>query len=96
MQSLSKDADSYDNASAHVELAKKMRKRDPATAPTVGDRVAYVIIKAAKVAGVTPLGSGRAPMEIVGCCASPCPGASSFKGLAAVRMAATLTYSVLA
>ena len=42
-----------------MELAKKMRKRDPATAPTTGDRVPYVIIKAAKVrpsrgeAGVT-------------------------------------------
>jgi DNA polymerase delta subunit 1 len=31
-----------------VELAKKMKKRDPATAPTVGDRVPYVIVKAAK------------------------------------------------
>lgn len=34
--------------SAHVELAGKMRKRDPATAPAVGDRVAYVIVKGAK------------------------------------------------
>jgi DNA polymerase delta subunit 1 len=34
--------------SAHVELASKMRKRDPATAPAVGDRVAYVIVKGAK------------------------------------------------
>lgn len=31
-----------------MELAKKMRKRDMATAPGVGDRVPYVIIKAAK------------------------------------------------
>ncbi|QPG75401.1 DNA-directed DNA polymerase delta [Brettanomyces nanus] len=31
----------------HVELANRMRKRDPGSAPTVGDRVAYVIIKAA-------------------------------------------------
>ncbi|KAL6749067.1 DNA polymerase delta subunit one [Haematococcus lacustris] len=45
---LTKDADTYDTSSAHVELAKKMRKRDPATAPSVGDRVAYVIVKAAK------------------------------------------------
>ncbi|GFH33152.1 DNA polymerase, partial [Haematococcus lacustris] len=36
---LTKDADTYDTSSAHVELAKKMRKRDPATAPSVGDRV---------------------------------------------------------
>lgn len=45
---LTQDAEDYDNKAAHVELAKKMKKRDPATAPTVGDRVAYVIIKAAK------------------------------------------------
>ncbi len=31
----------------HVELADRMRKRDPGSAPTVGDRVAYVIIKTA-------------------------------------------------
>ena len=29
-----------------MELAEKMRKRDAATAPTLGDRVPYVIIKA--------------------------------------------------
>lgn len=31
----------------HVELAERMRKRDPGSAPAVGDRVAYVIIKTA-------------------------------------------------
>ena len=36
----------------HVELAKKMRKRDPATAPTIGDRVAYVHLK---VSSMPPL-----------------------------------------
>ncbi|KAG1677462.1 hypothetical protein FOA52_001918 [Chlamydomonas sp. UWO 241] len=45
---LTQDVDEYDSKAAHVELAKKMRKRDPATAPTTGDRVPYVIIKAAK------------------------------------------------
>ncbi|PNW88124.1 hypothetical protein CHLRE_01g015250v5 [Chlamydomonas reinhardtii] len=45
---LTQDADEYEGKIAHVELAKKMRKRDPATAPAVGDRVPYVIIKAAK------------------------------------------------
>lgn len=39
------DADDYEGKVAHVELAKKMRKRDPATAPTTGDRVPFVIIK---------------------------------------------------
>lgn len=38
----------YAAKQAHVELALKMRKRDPSTAPVVGDRVAYVITKAAK------------------------------------------------
>lgn len=40
--------DEYDNKAAHVELARKMRLRDPATAPAVGDRIPYVILKAAK------------------------------------------------
>ena len=45
MQGITKAFDEYDAKGAHVELAKKMLKRDPATAPTVGDRVPYVIIK---------------------------------------------------
>eukprot|EP00887_Chlorella_sp_A99_P006196 scaffold3.g6196.t1 len=45
---LTQDADEYEAKAAHVELAKKMRKRDPATAPAVGDRVPYVIVRAAK------------------------------------------------
>ncbi|KAF8730938.1 hypothetical protein HU200_016812 [Digitaria exilis] len=45
---LTKTGEDYAVKSAHVELAERMRKRDPATAPTVGDRVPYVIIKAAK------------------------------------------------
>jgi len=34
----------YTARQAHVELAEKMRKRDEASAPNVGDRVAYVMI----------------------------------------------------
>lgn len=34
----------YTAKQAHVELAERMRKRDPGSAPTLGDRVAYVII----------------------------------------------------
>jgi len=45
---LTKTGEDYAVKAAHVELAERMRKRDPATAPTVGDRVPYVIIKAAK------------------------------------------------
>lgn len=38
----------YKSKMAHVELAKKMMKRDPGSAPKIGDRVAYVIVKGAK------------------------------------------------
>ncbi|KAK9468645.1 DNA polymerase family B-domain-containing protein [Lipomyces arxii] len=38
----------YAAKQAHVELAERMRKRDAGSAPTLGDRVAYVIIKGAK------------------------------------------------
>mmetsp|Transcript_3469 Transcript_3469/g.7649 ORF Transcript_3469/g.7649 Transcript_3469/m.7649 type:complete len:1149 (-) Transcript_3469:95-3541(-) len=38
----------YKMKQAHVELAARMRKRDPGSAPQMGDRVPYVIITAAK------------------------------------------------
>ncbi|KAL8429124.1 hypothetical protein Efla_003177 [Eimeria flavescens] len=38
----------YDTRLPHVELAKKLRKRDPGTAPNVGDRVSYVVIQGSK------------------------------------------------
>ena len=44
----SADAEDYKARQAHVELAERMRKRDAGSAPVVGDRVAYVIIEAAK------------------------------------------------
>lgn len=50
-KALTQEAEDYENKAAHVELAKKMKKRDAATAPNVGDRVAYVIIKSTKVRG---------------------------------------------
>jgi DNA polymerase delta subunit 1 len=37
--------DDYSAKQAHVELANRMRKRDAGSAPTLGDRVAYVIVK---------------------------------------------------
>ncbi|KAK6520528.1 DNA polymerase delta catalytic subunit [Arthrobotrys conoides] len=37
----------YAAKQAHVELAERMRKRDAGSAPTLGDRVAYVIVKGA-------------------------------------------------
>nr|QZX63221.1 DNA polymerase delta subunit 1 [Halisarca dujardinii] len=36
------------NRLAHVELAQKMRKRDAGSAPSLGDRVPYVIVAGAK------------------------------------------------
>ncbi|KAL3649582.1 DNA polymerase delta catalytic subunit [Castilleja foliolosa] len=45
---LTKTGDDYEVKAAHVELAERMHKRDAATAPSVGDRVPYVIVKAAK------------------------------------------------
>ncbi|KAF9974253.1 DNA-directed DNA polymerase delta [Actinomortierella ambigua] len=38
----------YANKQAHVELAERMRARDAGSAPALGDRVAYVIIKGSK------------------------------------------------
>jgi DNA polymerase delta subunit 1 len=37
----------YANKQAHVELAERMKKRDAGSAPALGDRVAYVMVKAA-------------------------------------------------
>ena len=42
------ESDDYKAKQAHVELAERMRKRDPGSAPAVGDRVPYVIVEAAK------------------------------------------------
>eukprot|EP00928_Gymnodinium_smaydae_P053270 TRINITY_DN37302_c0_g1_i1.p1 TRINITY_DN37302_c0_g1~~TRINITY_DN37302_c0_g1_i1.p1 ORF type:complete len:1054 (-),score=284.41 TRINITY_DN37302_c0_g1_i1:242-3403(-) len=49
-KSLGKGANAEDYAAkqAHVELAERMRKRDPCTAPGSGDRVPYVIVSGAK------------------------------------------------
>ncbi|KAJ3358094.1 DNA-directed DNA polymerase delta, partial [Kappamyces sp. JEL0680] len=40
----------YAGKQAHSELAERMRKRDPGTAPALGDRVSYVIIQGSKSA----------------------------------------------
>ena len=49
-KSLAKSADDegYKAKQAHVELAMRMRKRDPGSAPSMGDRVPYVFIQGAK------------------------------------------------
>lgn len=38
----------YAAKQAHVELSKKMTKRDPGNAPKLGDRIPYIIIAAPK------------------------------------------------
>ncbi|VEL23656.1 unnamed protein product [Protopolystoma xenopodis] len=40
---LTKTDEEYTGKQAHVELAHKMRRRDPGSAPQLGDRVPYVI-----------------------------------------------------
>eukprot|EP00457_Paulinella_chromatophora_P000731 gb/GEZN01000731.1/.p1 GENE.gb/GEZN01000731.1/~~gb/GEZN01000731.1/.p1 ORF type:complete len:1083 (+),score=192.41 gb/GEZN01000731.1/:81-3329(+) len=47
-KSMAKDGADYDNKQAHVVLAEKMRKRDPLTAPVIGDRVPYVVTQGVK------------------------------------------------
>ena len=44
-KSVSKSLKSYKGVQAHIELVKKMKARDPASAPGVGDRVGFVIVK---------------------------------------------------
>jgi DNA polymerase I len=44
-KSISKSLKTYKGVQPHVELLKKMRKRDPSSAPGIGDRIGYVIIK---------------------------------------------------
>ena len=61
----------YAGKQAHVELAERMRQRDAGSAPAVGDRVAYVIIKGIKgtrtlhsaLSYVLPCPSGAAAYE---------------------------------
>jgi DNA polymerase delta subunit 1 len=47
-KALSKSGADYAAKQAHVELAERMRKRDPGSAPHIGDRVPYIMIEAAK------------------------------------------------
>lgn len=47
-KALSRAGEDYAGKQAHVELAERMRKRDAGSAPSLGDRVAYVIIKGPK------------------------------------------------
>eukprot|EP01065_Artemidia_motanka_P026432 TRINITY_DN3140_c5_g1_i1.p1 TRINITY_DN3140_c5_g1~~TRINITY_DN3140_c5_g1_i1.p1 ORF type:complete len:1055 (+),score=351.82 TRINITY_DN3140_c5_g1_i1:49-3213(+) len=44
-KTLKMEKDEYAGKQAHAELVERMRKRDPASAPGVGDRVPYVIVE---------------------------------------------------
>ncbi|TMW55420.1 hypothetical protein Poli38472_013311 [Pythium oligandrum] len=44
------DQEDYKVKQAHTELAERMRKRDPGSAPTLGERIAYVIVDKGKAA----------------------------------------------
>lgn len=44
-KSMSKSLKEYKGLQPHIELVKKMRKRDIATAPGIGDRVGFVIVQ---------------------------------------------------
>jgi DNA polymerase, archaea type len=44
-KSISRPIKSYKGVQPHVELVKKMRKRNPGEAPGIGDRVGFVIIQ---------------------------------------------------
>lgn len=44
-KSISRSLKSYKGVQPHVELVKKMKKRDPSSAPGIGDRVGFVIVK---------------------------------------------------
>lgn len=45
VKGITRSLDAYDGIQPHIELAKKMMRRDPATAPKVGDRIGYVIVR---------------------------------------------------
>ena len=45
VKGLTKAPEHYDGVQPHVELAKKLRQRDPTRAPVVGDRIEFVIVK---------------------------------------------------
>ncbi|OQR90444.1 DNA polymerase delta catalytic subunit [Achlya hypogyna] len=42
------DSDDYKVKQAHTELAARMKKRDPGSAPVLGERIAYVIVDKGK------------------------------------------------
>jgi DNA polymerase delta subunit 1 len=54
-KALTRDTENFATKEPHVELAKRVYQRDPASAPHVGDRIPYVIVKSTKVRVHWPL-----------------------------------------
>lgn len=46
---LTKSPQDYKGVQPHVELAKKLRRRNPARAPAVGDRIGFVIVQGSQL-----------------------------------------------
>ena len=44
-KSITKSIDRYDGMLPHIELAKKIRERDPSQAPAPGNRISFVIVR---------------------------------------------------
>ena len=64
-KALTRTADQYQagNKQAHVELAAKLKKRDAGSAPNVGDRIPYVMIKGA--AGAKAYEKAEDPVHVL-------------------------------
>jgi len=45
VKGITKNIESYEGTAPHIELARKLKKRNPQSPPAVGDRVPFVIIK---------------------------------------------------
>jgi DNA polymerase delta subunit 1 len=60
---LTKTDKEYANKQVHCELANKMRKRDPGSAPQMGERVPYIIIAGAK--GQAAYEKGEDPVYVL-------------------------------
>ncbi|MFH0836993.1 MAG: DNA polymerase domain-containing protein [Candidatus Aenigmatarchaeota archaeon] len=49
IKGITKSIDAYDGMLPHIELARKLKKRDPMNPPKVGDRLEYVVIKGREI-----------------------------------------------
>ena len=66
---MTRDTENFATKEPHVELAKRVHQRDPASAPHVGDRIPYVIVKSTKVRVHWPLLTKRKLSKMMLICA---------------------------